>query len=431
MNNIQMIKIEKLQPHPDNPRKQIGDVSELANSIRHSGVMQNLTVVPYEGGYRVVIGHRRLAAAKEAGLTELPCLVSDMDEKEQLATMIAENMQRVDLTVPEQVRGVQMLLDLGETNEEVMKTTGLSRTTFYHRKAMAALPADELEKSWERGATLADYIALETIKDAKTKEWLLTLIGTNNFKWSLESAKEKQEYKEKIKEVLVLLEPVAKKLSTDFRKSEWKSVYLKTNDWKSQLLECVKEIETDEDATYYFYIEKNSWDNEMLRIYCGEDRKEPKAKKDSAKEEREREARRAGLVRLHETAFGLRREFVQEFSETESTRHLIASEYLLFGTGLYQWQRAKLMAEVFGIQDEDKAEREFIRNANEQPGRLMLASMIHGVASVRSWDGKYSKDESADRLRDLLGMLGYMESDEEKAYWTGTHELFLKDEEEA
>ena len=79
MNTIQMIAIDRLHPHPDNPRKDVGDVSELAASIRHSGVMQNLTVVPFGVGYRVVIGHRRLAAAKEAGLTELPCMVSDMD----------------------------------------------------------------------------------------------------------------------------------------------------------------------------------------------------------------------------------------------------------------------------------------------------------------------------------------------------------------
>lgn len=122
---IENIDITLLEPHPDNPRKDIGDVSELAESIKASGILQNLTVVPHEGKYRVIIGHRRLAAAKKAGLTSLPCTVCDMDYKTQLATMLSENMQRVDLTVVEQVQGIQMMLDLGESVQDVAGKTGL------------------------------------------------------------------------------------------------------------------------------------------------------------------------------------------------------------------------------------------------------------------------------------------------------------------
>ena len=77
---LEYIDINLIHPHPDNPREDVGDVSELAESIKHSGIMQNLTVVPYEGEYRVIIGHRRLAASKLAGLTELPCVVVEMSE---------------------------------------------------------------------------------------------------------------------------------------------------------------------------------------------------------------------------------------------------------------------------------------------------------------------------------------------------------------
>ncbi|MBO6269431.1 MAG: ParB N-terminal domain-containing protein [Clostridium sp.] len=81
-----MLPIENLLPHPLNPRKDLGDLTELADSIRAQGVLQNLTVVPepLEGPdkYRILIGHRRHAAAKLAGLTELPC--SDcLDENEE------------------------------------------------------------------------------------------------------------------------------------------------------------------------------------------------------------------------------------------------------------------------------------------------------------------------------------------------------------
>lgn len=106
MAEIKYIPVKKLWQHPDNPRKDLGDVSELAESIKVNGVLQNLTVVPLIGeitkkwdgeSYRVIIGHRRLAAAKLAGLEELPCVVVEMSEREQLSTMLTENMQRSDL----------------------------------------------------------------------------------------------------------------------------------------------------------------------------------------------------------------------------------------------------------------------------------------------------------------------------------------------
>ena len=99
MKYIDNLRIELLTPHPDNPRKDLGDLTELAASIKENGVLQNLTVVPHEDGYRVIIGHRRLEAAKLAGLTEVPCVIVDMSPKEQVQTMLLENMQRADLTV--------------------------------------------------------------------------------------------------------------------------------------------------------------------------------------------------------------------------------------------------------------------------------------------------------------------------------------------
>lgn len=104
---IQMISIADLHPHKDNPRKDLGDLSELTESIKVNGIFQNLTVTPRpEGGYTVIIGHRRMEAAKLAGLTELPCAVVDMDERTQLSTMLLENMQRSDLTTYEQAHMV-------------------------------------------------------------------------------------------------------------------------------------------------------------------------------------------------------------------------------------------------------------------------------------------------------------------------------------
>ena len=75
MNEIVMIPVERLEHHPENPRKDLGDLTELAESIKANGVMQNLTVVKNHFApdvYTVVIGNRRMEAAKLAGLKEVP-----------------------------------------------------------------------------------------------------------------------------------------------------------------------------------------------------------------------------------------------------------------------------------------------------------------------------------------------------------------------
>ena len=187
MNNLTVIDIALLEPHPDNPRKDVGDVTELADSIRHSGIMQHLTVVPHEGRYRVIIGHRRLAAAKQAGLTEVPCIISDMDYKEQLATMLCENMQRVDLTICEQAKGIQMCLDLGESVKDIADKTGFSESTVRKRAKLSALPAAKLAEAENRGGTLEEYLKCLEITDEDKRNELLEKVGTNDFLWKFNS----------------------------------------------------------------------------------------------------------------------------------------------------------------------------------------------------------------------------------------------------
>ena len=103
MSDIVYIGIEHIHPHPENPRKDLGDLTELVESVKKLGVMQNLTVIPQEGSpgeYTALIGHRRHAAAKLAGIAELPCIIKEgMSKKEQVSIMLEENMQRNDLTI--------------------------------------------------------------------------------------------------------------------------------------------------------------------------------------------------------------------------------------------------------------------------------------------------------------------------------------------
>ena len=117
---IVMLRRSQLHPHPDNPRKDLGDLEELKESIREHGIMQNLTVVPVDENledFRILIGHRRFAAS-EGVLSELPCVIAEgLSDREQVGIMLCENMQRSDLTFMEQAHGFQMMMDLGETVE--------------------------------------------------------------------------------------------------------------------------------------------------------------------------------------------------------------------------------------------------------------------------------------------------------------------------
>ncbi len=181
-NEMQYVSTKLLHPHPDNPRKDLGDLTELAASIKANGVMQNLTAVPRsEGGYTVIIGHRRLAAAKKAGLSEVPCVIVDIPYRDQLGTMLLENMQRSDLTVYEQAEGFQMMFDFGESVEAISEKTGFSQTTVRRRLKIAELDKKTLKKVQDRQLSLADFDKLSKIEDVEARNRALAEIGTPNF----------------------------------------------------------------------------------------------------------------------------------------------------------------------------------------------------------------------------------------------------------
>ena len=203
MRKIEYIHTSVLHPHPDNPRKELGDLTELADSIKAKGVLQNLTVVPdiQDGGYRIIIGHRRHAAAKLAGLTDLPCVIADMTPQEQFETMMVENVQRSDLTVYEQAEGFQMMLDMGGSVEEVAQKTGFSETTVRNRVKLLRLDKKEFQKAEKRGATMTDYLKLNAIEDPERRNKVLATIGTADFNNSLKNAIADQEFQARMERV--------------------------------------------------------------------------------------------------------------------------------------------------------------------------------------------------------------------------------------
>lgn len=174
---VVMLNRSQLQPHPDNPRKDLGDLEELRESIKEHGIMQNLTVVPVDDNFenfRILIGHRRYAAS-EGILHELPCvIVEGLSDREQVGIMLCENMQRADLTVFEQAHGFQMMLDLGDTIETISDKTGFSETTVKHRLEINKLKKSSIETAQDKfQLSIGDFIELEKIKDLKERNKIL------------------------------------------------------------------------------------------------------------------------------------------------------------------------------------------------------------------------------------------------------------------
>src|SRR5712671_2098878 len=139
-----MLPTDKLDPNPDQPRTEIGDLTELTSSIREKGVLEPLLVKPMPAGrWMIIAGERRWRAATAAGLQDVPCIEMDVDESGVAEIALIENMQRKDLTPWEEADGLRALCErFGYTHEEVARKVGKSRSTVTEALSIATLPAD-------------------------------------------------------------------------------------------------------------------------------------------------------------------------------------------------------------------------------------------------------------------------------------------------
>lgn len=184
-----------LQPHPKNIRTDLGDLDELAASIKVQGVLNPLTVVPAtaKGKYRIVAGHRRHAAAKLAGVRPIPCLVrTDLEnEADQLAAMITENGPREDLTILDEAAAFQGLLDLGDTIKSASTRTGMSQKRVRDRVKIAGAPDTVKARIVEHEITLDDAVFIASHYDTPSERALIdSYLGTGNWDWAKTRLKE-------------------------------------------------------------------------------------------------------------------------------------------------------------------------------------------------------------------------------------------------
>jgi len=172
IHSISGIPVGQLLDHPDNPRRDLGDLTELVASIKAGGILEPPIVVPKDTGKRptflIVAGHRRVAAARLAGLVKVPCIIrSDLDGRGvALETMLVENLQRADLDPVAEARALGMLVnECGFTQAKVSERIGRSQAHVSKRLKLLQLPDEVLAFVGGGKCTLGDALALADVDD--------------------------------------------------------------------------------------------------------------------------------------------------------------------------------------------------------------------------------------------------------------------------
>lgn len=479
---LTMLKVAAIYPHPDNPRKDVGDVTELADSIRKRGILQNLTVMPghwltteemadvikaykedptdelgnlietkwSNEGYTTLIGHRRTAAAKLAGIEEAPCrIVTGLTKNEQITMMLEENMQRNDLTIYEQAESFQLMLDLGETVETLSEKTGFSKSTIYHRLNLAKLDRNlirEKEDDDSYQLSIKDMYELEKIKDVDKRNQILSKsTDSSNLKYLIEQSVREEERDKKARRIIARLEEMGVQQCEDDL-SYWNSDYTyvaTVSSWDLDEDDVKAPVIEDTTDVYYTY-NKAIYIKRKVQVAAEESEEQ-----DIPKEKTESEKLTEQIREDSEKLDGYQKSFKEHFSEftdmtvqgdievkddIEMIHSLMLIELQLGFEELQLEELYEIIDENYDDYDEDVPEeaekRKIVRKAaRELPTITYLLCLIN--KSVR-WETFYSKwnnelyEGKAMLMLKLITevkRLGFVPDEDEFKLIKGTHPL--------
>lgn len=441
---LRYIPVDEIYPHPDNPRKDLGDLGELVDSIKANGIFQNLTVVPLKSklkpnmklnGYTVIIGHRRLEAAKRAGLEVVPCIITEMTEQEQLATMLLENMQRSDLTPWEEAQGFQLMMDLGSTVSEIAEKTGFSQRTIKHRIKMLELDEQAFKASAERGATLSDYIKLEKIEDIDLRNKVLASIGTNSFDWQLSDAIKTQENRKKRVNWFTFFESIAiaeriEKSERPFKKhlNNWFINNDLTDDIKKFVAEKLAECEEKGTRLYWCIDINDNW----LYLLTDKTEEDTARKNEDAEKEARRQVKYKRLDEIGDIARALRKEFVKNYTGKKEDLSALTLAIYQLRVDPAKYNFTDYLFEMLNITSEPHSylNEEFIDLVNKHHLKVLLSSIYVALDSYATklkchdyW-GNFERNKDFEAWYALLEKLGYQMSTEEQQMLDGTHPAY-------
>ena len=169
---VVFLPARSIHPNPAQPRKVFREeaLSELADSIRQHGILQPLSVRRIGTSYELVAGERRLRAGIMAGLTEIPCIIVNMDDKESGITALVENLQRQDLDFIDEARGICLVMDQWNMNQEqAARLLGKSQSSVANKLRLLKHSAPVLQYIRENGLTERHARALLKLPTEKEK----------------------------------------------------------------------------------------------------------------------------------------------------------------------------------------------------------------------------------------------------------------------
>ena len=446
------LALSKIYPHPDNPRKDLGDLSEMTESVKKNGIMQNLTVIPghwdnarnwIEDGYTLVIGHRRYAAAKKAELDKVPCrIIEGMTYKEQVSMMLEENMQRNDLTIWEQAQGFQMMLDLGDTEEQIAEKTGFSKSTVRHRLNIAKLDQNivkEKEKDECFQLSITDLYALEKIESVETRNKILR--ESVNHSQLIYKAQNAADEEKRLKNLEILLKTME---SLNIKQAPKKA----ENEMYSNKWNVVKEIKLDkkvpskitfEDTIQKYYLR---WGN-VLRIIEKKERKSEEKSEWEIKRDQINANRKLAEEKTKQ-AVDLMKRFVLDIAtgkifipREESYQQRALWEMLMDNFSYCSHERiAAFMLGLKNHWDIKPEESEKLKPQIDQMSmyKQMLCLVMQNSMrnDLMDYNGKYIQKQGTKivAVYEFLEQYGFcFENDEYLQLINGNHELYVREEE--
>ena len=436
-NEIKLINTSLIDPHPDNPRKNIGDVTDLADSIKTNGLLTPLSVVPNGSRYRVIAGHRRLAACKQAGTGAVPCFVLDLDPLQQLEAMVTENCQREQLTALEEADAIQGMLDLGATTASVAHQLGRS-SDYVSDRAKAASIDNEVRATRDDFSqlTIGQLVAIARYDgrpDLQKK--LAQAAGTSNFDYILRNIERDDRDRQWIESVAALLgEPdnginLIPDPEKPYSDPEWRYLgcMFPSTGTPEEAIEKIREqnpaavsIHTVSQQVYLWTRRDKTADAEKEARRAAE-----QAERDASRHALEEYAAASADKRmtwLHANLHGIKRDKLIETTARLGLLQTIDPDPTGFTKDLHTWNDAACAREQFAaiagiIPDQALADLHTPLDSPDWPtyAVMILTARIEWFISPNDWD--WSGDDNVSRRIPgyylILQDLGYEPSDDE------------------
>lgn len=201
--NIVEINVDELRPNPYQPRKVFSEeaIEELALSIQEHGVFQPIIVKKSIKGYEIVAGERRYRASKKLGLTKIPAIIRDFNDKEMMEISLLENLQRENLNVIEEATAYKNLItNLNITQEELSQRVGKSRSHITNLIGILRLPSSVQKNVLNNDLTMGHARILSKLEDTEKIEEISNKIITDKLSVrDVESLLNNEDFERKIK----------------------------------------------------------------------------------------------------------------------------------------------------------------------------------------------------------------------------------------